>query len=161
MNGINWLGALTISVVVHVAILSAMVLTSPSPVADDLDLSIAEGEEAGVLPDEAPVANPEVSAKAEAPTKPESPAKVETPVKIEVPAKPEVAVKPSTPVRPTAADAGYMEYTVKSGDNLTVIAKRAGCTFTEIAAANGKSVKELTNLRVGQVIKLPKSETRP
>lgn len=155
MNGINWLGALTISVVVHVAILSAMVLTSPSPVADDLDLSIAEGEEAGVLPDEAPVANPEVSAKAEAPTKPESPAKVEKPVKIEVPAK------PSTTVRPTAADAGYMEYTVKSGDNLTVIAKRAGCTFTEIAAANGKSVKELTNLRVGQVIKLPKSETRP
>lgn len=155
MNGINWLGALTISVVVHVAILAAMVLTSPSPVADDLDLSIAEGEEAGVLPDEAPVANPEVSAKAEAPTKPESPAKVEKPVKIEVPAK------PSTTVRPTAADAGYMEYTVKSGDNLTVIAKRAGCTFTEIAAANGKSVKELTNLRVGQVIKLPKSETRP
>lgn len=155
MNGINWLGALTISVVVHVAILAAMVLTSPSPAADDLYLHLAEGEEAGVLPDEAPVANPEVSAKAEAPTKPESPAKVEKPVKIEVPAK------PSTPVRPTAADAGYMEYTVKSGDNLTVIAKRAGCTFTEIAAANGKSVKELTNLRVGQVIKLPKSETRP
>ena len=149
MNGINWLGALTISVVVHVAILAAMVLTSPSPVAEDLDVSIAEGEESGAVPGEV------------SPAKPEPHAKVEAPAKIEVPAKPEVAVKPSAPVRPTAADAGYVEYTVKSGDNLTVIAKRAGCTFTEIAAANGKSVKELTNLRVGQVIKLPKSETQP
>ena len=161
MNGVNWAGALTISVAVHVAILSAMVLTSPSPVADDLDLSIAEGEESGAVPGEVSPAKLEVSAKPEVSAQPEPHAKVEAPAKIEVPAKPEVAVKPSTPVRPTAADAGYMEYTVKSGDNLTVIAKRAGCTFTEIAAANGKSVKELTNLRVGQVIKLPKSETRP
>ena len=161
MNGINWVGALAASVAVHVAILAAMVLSSPSPSTDELDLSSAEGEAAGALPGEV------------SPGKQETPVTPEAPAKFEAPAKPAAAspapanagaVDPAVPQavpKPSATDAGYFEYTVKSGDNLTLIAKKAGCTFTELAALNGKSVKELTNLKVGQILKLPKGEARP
>ena len=45
-------------------------------------------------------------------------------------------------------------YVVKSGDNLSKIAKLDDSTLAELAELNGKSIKELSKLMVGQKIKV-------
>jgi len=45
-------------------------------------------------------------------------------------------------------------YIVKSGDNLSKIAKLDGSSIAELAELNGKSIKELSILRVGQQIRV-------
>ena len=45
-------------------------------------------------------------------------------------------------------------YTVRRGDTLTKLAEKCGMTISEIAKLNGKSVKKLSNLWVGQKIKI-------
>jgi LysM repeat protein len=49
-------------------------------------------------------------------------------------------------------------YVVKRGDTLTALAKECGLTVQELATLNGKSVKKLSNLWVGQKIRLPAAE---
>jgi LysM repeat protein len=49
-------------------------------------------------------------------------------------------------------------YVVKRGDTLTALARDCGLTVSELAELNGKSVKKLSNLWVGQKIKLPAEE---
>ena len=62
------------------------------------------------------------------------------------------------PKEPEAPRRGVITYTVKKGDSLTALAKGAACTVSELAKLNGKTVKALSNLRVGQKIKLPKAD---
>jgi cell envelope opacity-associated protein A len=45
-------------------------------------------------------------------------------------------------------------YVVKSGDTLTALARDCGLTISELAALNGTSVKKLSNLKVGQRLKI-------
>ncbi len=52
--------------------------------------------------------------------------------------------------------AGPVLYEVRQGDNLTRIARACGSTVAELAALNGKPVKRLEKLWVGQKIKLPR-----
>lgn len=47
-------------------------------------------------------------------------------------------------------------YVVKQGDNLTKIARACGATVPELAELNGKPIKRLEKLWVGQKIKLPR-----
>ncbi len=65
------------------------------------------------------------------------------------------------PVRSDRTEASTPEewttYVVKKGDTLTGLAKKAGCTVSEAARRNGKSVKDLANLKVGQRIRLPRT----
>ncbi|HBJ59526.1 MAG TPA: hypothetical protein DDY72_03525, partial [Verrucomicrobia bacterium] len=64
-----------------------------------------------------------------------------------------------TPVAAPAAEspaAGPVLYEVRQGDNLTRIARACGSTVAELAALNGKPVKRLEKLWVGQKIKLPR-----
>ena len=49
----------------------------------------------------------------------------------------------------------WREYVVRPGDTLTLLARRTGTSFTEIARANKKTVAALSRLKVGQRIKLP------
>ena len=46
-------------------------------------------------------------------------------------------------------------YKVKPGDNLSRLARNAHTTPAELARLNGVGEKELANLKVGQIIKLP------
>ena len=59
---------------------------------------------------------------------------------------------------PTRRDDGATAYTVRSGDNLTVIAKRYGVGVRELQAANGMGRSSL--LRAGQVVKIPGTAMR-
>ena len=52
------------------------------------------------------------------------------------------------------ATGGEAYYIVKSGDNLSKIAKLDGSTLAELAEMNGKTVKELEKLQVGQKLKV-------
>ena len=45
-------------------------------------------------------------------------------------------------------------YTVRRGDTLTKLAEKCGMSISELAKLNGKSVKRLSNLWVGQKIKI-------
>lgn len=64
---------------------------------------------------------------------------------------------PSTAAKsvPEKTDAVKLEsYVVKSGDTLTALAKGCDSTPAELAKLNGVSLKELSDLKVGQKIKL-------
>lgn len=53
--------------------------------------------------------------------------------------------------RPSADDGWEtLDYTVKSGDNLTVLARKSGMTNAEFAEMNDTTVKKLSVLRIGQ-----------
>ena len=79
----------------------------------------------------------------------------------DVPAKraeaPETKDNPA-PVKARTGSGKTKVYIVKRGDTLTALAKECGLTVGELAALNGKSVKKLSNLWVGQKIKLPAAE---
>ena len=60
-----------------------------------------------------------------------------------------------TPPAPAQNEApSYKTYTVKSGDNLSKIAKLDGSTLSELAELNGTDVKTLSRLQPGQKIKV-------
>ena len=62
------------------------------------------------------------------------------------------AVTPSAPTQREVPD--YKTYTVKSGDNLSKIAKLDGSTLAELAELNETDVKTLSRLQPGQKIKV-------
>jgi len=55
----------------------------------------------------------------------------------------------------------FAKYTVKKGESLTEIAKRCGCTVGDLAKLNGKSLKKMSLLYVGQRIKIPIRKQMP
>ncbi len=61
-------------------------------------------------------------------------------------------VAPST----SSSQDEVVTYVVKQGDNLTKIARACGATVPELAELNGKPIKRLEKLWVGQKIKLPR-----
>ena len=81
------------------------------------------------------------------------------------PVEPKPVVKPAEPkesVKPVAgedsgnkANSSVETHVVKKGETLSSIAKACGCTIAELAKLNGASLKKLSNLRVGQRIKVP------
>ena len=54
------------------------------------------------------------------------------------------------------ANQGYFVYVVEKGDTLTKIAREYGTTPEELAKANGKPLRKMNLLWVGQKIKLRK-----
>lgn len=65
-------------------------------------------------------------------------------------------VAPQAP--PTqVASTSYQTYTVKGGDTLSAIAARHGVSVAAICAANGFTIQQANQLRVGQTIKLPRN----
>ena len=62
----------------------------------------------------------------------------------------------STPAAAPEPPTEWVTYVVRRGDTLTGLARDTGCTLEQIARKNGKSVKALAQLKVGQRIKLPR-----
>ena len=78
-------------------------------------------------------------------------------------ARPTRAATPAAPRQSSAATTTstvsqdeVVTYVVKQGDNLTKIARACGATVPELAELNGKPIKRLEKLWVGQKIKLPR-----
>ena len=121
---INWPVAIGVSVVAHVVVLGFIWLVS-SPSAD----ATAEGtpvEETPVA--ETPVADRHESAPASGEERPSG--------------------RPSDPPAPVET----VEYKVVSGDSLTKISRRNGCTVQDLRDLNALQSDEL---RIGQVLKVP------
>ncbi len=64
---------------------------------------------------------------------------------------------PSTPTPPASTGSGNT-YTVQAGDTAFGIALQFDTTVEALAAANGMTEDEITNLQIGQVINLPSPE---
>lgn len=121
---INWPVAIGVSVVAHVVVLGFIWFVS-SPSAD----ATAEGtpvEETQVA--ETPVADRHESAPASGEERPSG--------------------RPSDPPAPVET----VEYKVVSGDSLTKISRRNGCTVQDLRDLNALQSDEL---RIGQVLKVP------
>jgi len=94
---------------------------------------------------------------AEHKAKGKSDAKIESEVKV----KPEVKVKTEAEADVKAKSEPKVAtetYVVKRGDTLTSIAKARGCTIADLAKINGVKLKKLSNVWVGQHIKVPKAD---
>lgn len=65
--------------------------------------------------------------------------------------------KETVPPAGDTAKPAVRSYKVKSGDNLTRLARESGVTIQELARLNGVSLKVLSDLKIGQTIKLPVS----
>ena len=76
-----------------------------------------------------------------------------------LPNQPPPPIAGTVPSEQTPSNAGTVPeeekfYIVKSGDNLSKIAKLDNSSILELAKLNGKSIKELSRLMVGQKIKV-------
>ena len=157
---INWPMAIAASVVLHVAILCPLLYFSgffgdgpgASAPAKEQGAPTAgaagpgtSGDNGGGLP------SPGESIRSGLPgaTTPDVPPVAATPS-----ASAAAAASATAPGAATAADAATDEYVVKSGDNLTKIASRHGCTAAELARLNGFAIDK--PLRIGETLKVPK-----
>ena len=170
-KGTQWLIAIAISVALHVGLLVLLAIwhAAGSP-SDRADIVPPEPAESVSSASESGPATPEESAKpdpkpARAEPVPAPRAEEPAPPKPAV-SKPVVAPKPVAPVRdvfttvgekPEKAGAEADTHVVKKGETLSSIAKSCGCTLAELVKLNGASLKKLSNLRVGQKLKVPRA----
>ncbi len=135
MGGIQWTGAIVISLILHVVIIGLFLFPSGtrSASAEAANESNVREDASVVLPTNTPPAT------AAAPTGTSA-----TPVT----PSPTVATTPDTP----AAIPEF--YVVKAGDTLTKIAKIYGTTPEKIAQANDKPMNKMNLIWVGQKIRL-------
>ena len=155
----QWLIAGVVSLVLHVVGIGAL-----------LALNSPEKPPAVVEPQRpAATASPETSESgkaepekesAKSPTPPPAvrsgPAKDEKPVRDERPARTGTPEPKTRSENPAAVDTAT--YVVKSGDNLTKIARKHSLTAAELSKLNGKDEKTFSRLRVGQRIRVPRPD---
>lgn len=151
-KGMQWMFAVGVSLALHAVILALFVLSSVDGVAERI---VSKGSEKTVETDtQVPPAEPSAEPPVEAPAAP-----------TEAPAAPSAVKAPSVEVREPKVKEAPKEvpgpsdletYVVAKGDMLFRIAQDHGCTLQELAKLNGTTVKKLSNLRVGQKIKVPK-----
>ena len=166
MKNINWPFAIIVSVIIHVVILGVLVSTH-TPTEDE----VTTNDELRITNDETPAPSSKPASKAvdsvssegggrkfsgDVMTELKKPGTGNASRSVEgIPSErtPEASVprKISTSAEPSTTPEYY---TIKSGDNLTMLAKRANLTTTELAALNGKTVKELSRLYIGQRIRI-------
>lgn len=60
-----------------------------------------------------------------------------------------------SPIEPEEGECATTNLVVQAGDTLWTIARRCKTTPAKLAKMNGKDVKALSSLRVGQVLKVP------
>ena len=177
---INWPIAIIASLLVHAVILGALVATHTP--ADDDEGGLVEGPiSGGTLGSGDPSLGIPSTGQEASPTSGKDSSVITSPGNLGPSTSP--ATSPATkdvaeterssggrgrpvsrggrPEEASAGEAGTKEdavapemYTIKAGDNLTMLAKKAGMTTTELAALNNKTVKELSRLYIGQTIRI-------
>ena len=161
----NWLLAAGVSLVFHIVLATALLCFNSTP---EKKPGVAEpaksvASEANAL---AETVSPAPSPEANEPSKAAEPPKVkESP---DVPKERSFETKPPkretqtaeepAPVPAASAESEIETYVVRSGDTLSKIAKRCSCTLDELAKLNGKSIKALSRLQVGQKIRVKRSQ---
>lgn len=133
----NWTMAIAASVAIHALVIG--LLTAGSTAQESPD-----SEEASVREEKAPVSEDAAPQRSE-------PSAVPAPSASD----PSPAAKPSASAPSVSQEISVPQFhVVKQGDTLTKIAKIYGLDIEDIALANGKSVKKMNVLWVGQKIKL-------
>lgn len=150
-KGMQWMFAAGVSLALHVIVLALFVLSSAD---GEAERTVSKDPEKAVetdaqLPPAEPSAEPPVEAPAAPPAAPAAPPAVKTP-SVEV-REPKVKEAPKGVSNPSELET----YVVAKGDMLIRIAQDHGCSLQELAKLNGTTVKKLSNLRVGQKIKVP------
>ncbi len=130
-SNVNWPLAIAISVLLHAGVLGVFMLGSSGP-ADGARTASAQARQTAA----ADGAGGGDDATADADVRSGSP---------------DAGGEESTTAAPAVPDT----YTVKSGDNLTKIAKHHGCTAENLAALNGFDVNK--PLAIGERLKVPAS----
>lgn len=182
-SGIFSAQAVAISLALHAVVLGGLyslgtfgekppVTDAPAVKPEVAEPEKTPAEKTEVVPPEPPKSKPDVPEKKEIVANPEKP-KVKTddkPAQIRIEPRPDDKLENDAPASkvdipakkddpPPAKDkpaSGKTKvYVVKRGDTLTALAKECGLTVQELAALNGKTVKKMSNLWVGQKIKLP------
>lgn len=157
MKGVNWFFALTMSAIAHAVVIGALFAFHGGGEETD-----GENLEAQVTPPPAqtaetqPASTPPATPAVVAPSMPAPSAPVASPAPaVATPSAPaQSAPKPSAPKPGEVAADGTVPYIVKPGDTLTVISKKTGCTFGELAEMNGTTIRELAKLKAGQTIRV-------
>lgn len=144
-----------ISLAAHAALVWALLtFGAPEPAKDH-----AEEAEANPSVETADPAAAAAAAAAPAAPEPVTPVAPVAPAPVRAQPRPARAVPtPAASALPTlpGSEPETEDYVVKSGDNLSRIARDCGSTVDELADLNGTTVKKLANLRIGQVIKIRK-----
>lgn len=153
-KGTQWLIAVAISVGLHVLILIAFAMTG----GDSLS-ALQKGAEAVEEPASQASRTESEEKKPEPEKKPAPEAKPAPAVQPAAPAKPVPAARPAPKAAPEPMQKPEPEeeaYVVKKGDSLSSIAKECGSSLSELLKLNGSTLKKMSNLRVGQRIKVPR-----
>jgi LysM repeat protein len=166
-QGIFSVQAILISLAIHVVVVGGLFSfgnAGKETVPEEVRTETPRSAEVTPAPEPKNDIPPEPSVEKEAaeprPEKPERASEKPGPVEIRI--EPVGGSGPA--VKPDAAPPAAAEkkdavktrvYTVKRGDTLTAIARDCGLTIPELAELNGKSVKKLSNLKIGQRLKLP------
>ena len=149
-RGTQWLIAIGISLALHAG---GLLLLATWHAADAASARPSNDER----PEQAEVTETKPEEKEPAPevAKPVEPKPVVKPAE-QKPAEPKESVKPvAEDDSGNKAKPSLETHVVKKGETLSSIAKACGCTIAELAKLNGASLKKLSNLRVGQRIKVP------
>ena len=154
----NWLFATGVSLVFHIVLVAALLGFNSTQ------------EKKPVVAEPVKSAAVESNAVARATVSPVNPPETKVPPAVKAPPKfketPEVK-EPSTAKEPPKAKVNETPspdevetetYVVRAGDTLSKIAKRCSCTLDELAKLNGKSIKALSRLQVGQKIRVKHSQ---
>ena len=163
--GLRWVSAGAISLVLHIVVLALFAWSGGDSAADAVrrpEPTSAPTEESSPQPEpQASSSEPKeepLAPKAE-PNPVASPSKpthmVREPVRERETPKSKPTAKAREETEPNETSA-FETYVVKKGDSLTHIAQDCGCTIQELAKLNGSTLKKLSNLRVGQKIKIPR-----
>ena len=148
----QWLIAGAVSLVLHVVGIGALLaLNSP-----EKPPAVAEPPRPAAEPQTPSPAVRSEPTKDEKPVKDENPVRDEKLVKDEKPARAESSEQKAPPEKSASVDTAT--YVVKSGDNLTTIARKYSLTAAELSKLNGKDVKTFSRLRVGQRIRVPRPD---
>ena len=162
--GLRWVSAGAMSLVLHVVVLALFAWSSGDNAADAVRrpeptsaptaaAPQPEPQESSSEPKEEPLAPKAEPQPVVSPSKPAS--KVRESVKDRETPKPKPTARVREEAEPNETSA-FETYVVKKGDSLTHIAQGCGCTIQELAKLNGSTLKKLSNLWVGQKIKIPK-----
>ena len=152
-KGMQWMIAAGASLALHTVVLALFVLSSADGVAER---TVSSDSEKAVEADASqPPSEPSVEASAASSAEKTPSVEKPSPAEVREPKPKRVGQTKDVPKEePKPSDLEI--YVVAKGDMLFRIAQDHGCTLQELARLNGTTVKKLSNLRVGQKIKVPK-----
>lgn len=160
-NSMNWVVAVLASVLMHAGVVALFMISGrpPAAAADEgsevppLVESGDAGDGASAPLDEPRTSSASVEPAASAAPSSAAPVRSASAASAATSADTSSVARPSVPVGERVAEIPEF-YTVRQGDTLTKIARSFGTTPEELAKVNGKELRQMDRIWVGQKIRL-------